>query len=456
MRRRRWMLGAAGALFLSACATYHPKPLPKGPDLARSPALTVPTRTLAVPGLKPHPFNAARGLDMTDVVTLAVLDNPELKALRLQAGVANAQLLQAGLLPNPQLSADFIHPTSGPPPISNGYSFGLTQDLSALVSRGTARAGAKAHKKQVNLDILWQEWQVAQQARQLFIRARSQTRLLKVLQTQRELNADNYQRDQKALQQGNLTLSAVSADLVGLVDADTQLRQVQRAHNKTWHALDALLGLQPGVKPRLRSANAVASLSKVRFQAATAKLAQRRPDLLALRAGYRSQEQAVREAILKQFPTLSVGLTHGKDTSDVHSIGFGVTLSLPLFNHNQGQIAIQRATRAALRQSYQARLDQAVNKAHELWRATRIMQRQLRSLRARLPELEQTTQAARRSFEQGNMSAGTYINLRSSLLAKRVELIRLQASLQEAQAALETLLGMPLSPTAWQTSGDAS
>jgi len=459
-RRTAWRAGrwlpAAAALALSACATYHARPLPQGPDLARSPRLTVPAKSLRIPGLQAHRFNAAHGLDMTDVVTLAVLNNPDLKAKRLQAGLARAQLLQAGLLPNPQVSASFLHPTGGPPPLANGYSLGLTQDLSALISRGAARAGAKAHKRQVNLDILWQEWQVAQQARQLFIRARSQARLLKVLRTQRKLNADNYRRDQTALQQGNLTLSAVSADLVGLVNADTQLRQVQRTDNKTWHALDALLGLKPGVKPRLRGSVSIAPLAQARFRAAVAELARRRPDLLALRAGYQSQEQAVREAILKQFPSLSVGLTQVSDTSKVHTIGFSVSLSLPLFNHNQGQIAIQRATRAALRQAYQARLDQAVNQAHELWRATRIMHRQLKTLRARLPELEQTTDAAQRSFQQGNMSAGTYINLRSSLLAKRVETIRLQASLHEAQAALETLLGMPLSPGAARHRGAAS
>ncbi len=434
----------AALLALSACATYRPHPLPGGPDLARTPALDVPVGHLSVPGLKPHAFHASHGLDMTDVVTLAVLDNPQLKAQRLQAGVARAQLLQAGLLPNPQVSASFIDATSGPPPLSNGYSTGLSEDLRALVTRGAARAGARAHVRQVNLDILWQEWQVAQQARQLFIRAEAQGRLLKVLHARRRLNARNYARDEKALRQGNLTLSSVSADLVGLVDADTQLRKVQRAANTTWHKLDALLGLEPGVKPKLRGPAALPPVSAAVFRKAVADLPRRRPDLLALQAGYQSQEEAVRKAILKQFPSFSVGLTKSRDTSDVHTIGFGVSLSLPLFNRNQGQIAIQRATRAALRQAYQARLDQAVNRAHELWRAARIMHRQLAALRRRLPQLEQTTRAARRSFEQGNMSAGTYINLRSSLLAKRVEVIRLDASLQRTRAALQTLLGMPL------------
>lgn len=431
-------------LLLSGCATYHAVPLPATADLAAAPALEVPVKTLHVPGLKPQPFDAANGLDMTEVVTLAVVNNPQLKAARMKAGVADAQLLQAGLLPNPQISPAFVHPTGGPPPIANGYSFGLSQDLTALITRGAARARARAHRGEVNLQILWQEWQVAQRARQLFIRAHAQAHLNRILQTQRRLLAGRYRRDRKALKEGNITLSTVAADLVGLVNAEGRLRVLQRQRNTTWHALDGLLGLQPGVEPQLTGSIHLAAFSAGAFKTAVAALPDRRPDLLALRLGYRSQEAAVREAILKQFPSLNVGLNQGRDTGEVRSVGFSVTLSLPIFNHNQGNIAIARATRAMLRQTYQERLDQAVNHAHELWRATQIMTRQLKTLHGQLPILERTTAAARRSFQHGDMSAGTYVTLRSSLLAKRAEAVKLRASLQQTQAALETLLGMTL------------
>ncbi len=455
-RGRALLLAVLSPLLLSACATYHPRPLPTGPDLAAAPRLQVPARMVQVPGLKPHPFNPANGLDMTELVTLAVVNNPDLKAQRLRAGVAGAELFQAGLLPDPQLSPAFVHPTGGPPPLSNGYSLGLSQDLSALVTRSAAQAGARAHQKQINLDILWQEWQVAQRARQLFVRVRSQERLQRILDTQRRLLEDRYRRDRKALHEGNLTLSVVSADLVGLVDAQTRLRRLQRARNQAWHALDGLLGLQPGVEPKLTGSTDLTAFSKAAFDAAVSRLPQRRPDLLALQYGYRSQEQAVRKAILRQFPALSVGLTGGQDTSEVRSVGIGVTLSLPLFNRNRGHIAIARATRALLRQTYQQRLDTAVNHAHELWCATRIMSKQLKTLQGQLPVLERTTAAARRSFQQGNMSAGTYISLRSNLLAKRAEAVQLQASLEETQAALETLLGMTIDTRHLSASGGAT
>lgn len=434
-------------LLLSACATYHAKPLPKTVDLTSTPTVRVPARALKIPGLtriKAHAFNPMRGLDMTQLVTLAVLNNPGLKVQRRRAGVADAQLLQAGLLPNPVISADFLHPTGGLPPLYNGRDFGLAQELTALVSRGAARAAAAAHKKQVNLEILWQEWQVAQKARQLFIRARAEARLDVVLRREHDLEADNYRRDEEALRLGNMTMGAASANLVALVNTNTQIRRVERQRNRTWHKLDALLGLKPQIELTLRGPIVLRPFSKAEFHAALGRLSQRRPDLLALRAGYESQEQAVREAILKQFPGLALNFVRGSDTNNIQTIGFGVKLSLPLFNHNQGQIAIQRATRAALYQAYQARLDQADNRADEAWEETRIMTSQMRALDSHLLELRHAAAMAERSFRHGNLSANAYISLRSTLFGKQIEAIRLKASWQEAQAGLETLLGMTL------------
>ena len=142
---------AACASLLCGCAIYHARALPTKPDLARSPALIVPLSDLGLPGLEPEPFDPAKGLTQINVITLAVVDNPRLKAVRKQAGVARAQLLEAGLLPDPQISGGLEKST-----LATGYTAGLAEDIQALVTRGAAKSAARAHLKQVNLDILWQ------------------------------------------------------------------------------------------------------------------------------------------------------------------------------------------------------------------------------------------------------------------------------------------------------------
>ncbi|HVS77065.1 MAG TPA: hypothetical protein VHE11_09030, partial [Steroidobacteraceae bacterium] len=285
---------AACAALVGGCAIYRPKPLPAGPDLARSPPLTLPAERFALPGLRPAPFDPARGLTETNVITLAVVDNPRLEAERLRAGVARAQLLEAGLLPDPQLSGGMSWSS-----VRTGYDAALGEEIRALVTRGAARQAAAAHARQVSLQILWQEWQVAAKARQLYIQLQAIAALRPVLAERRSLLGRVYAQDQASLRRGYVTAGGVTADFAAWRAADADWRSLQLEENEARHALDRLLGLEPGVRLRLSGAsNAQRPLSTAEYRAALAALPRRRPDLLALRAGYRSEEERLREAIL--------------------------------------------------------------------------------------------------------------------------------------------------------------
>ncbi len=424
---------------LAGCASYHPEPLPPAPDLTRAPELTVPAKEFLLPGLKPHPI-PAHGLDATTVVMLAVFNDPDLKAARLREGVADAQMLQAGLLPDPQLGVGFA--TSAR---NYGGALSLSEDVQALITRGAARAAASDTQKQVHLDILWQEWQVAARASQLFIQVRSDEATLCVLRDNARLLAGQYHADLRAMQRGNATAPVVSADLVQLSTAQAGVRQLETAINLATHQLNELLGLAPDVQPPLVGAMREPEIHRDEFRAAVAALPQRRADLLALRAGYQSQEEDLRKAILAQFPAMSAGLVMERDPVEgVNDFGPQVNLTLPIFNRNRGQIAIQRATRAVLHQTYQARLDAAVNEADEVWRADHILAAQLAGLTRQLVALKQRASAAEASLQENNLNTGTYAAMESSYLTKRAEVLQLRASLESARAALRILLGLPL------------
>jgi outer membrane protein TolC len=426
-------------LLLVGCAHYQPHPLPTAPDLARTPELTVPAQQFWLPGLPPHPVST-QGLDETMVVTLAVFNNPDLKAARLQAGVASAQLLQAGLLPDPQFGTSLAFS-----PLNYGGGLGLSEEIQALITRGAAKAAANANQKQINLNILWQEWQVAAQAQQLFIQSRADDQIQHVLNASHALLEDRYVRDRTAMLRGDETSVTVAADLNALADADTTLRQLETEVNLNRHELNALLGLQPDVQLHLIGPIKMLALTQSQFDAALAQLPHQRADLLALRAGYQSQEENLRCAVLAQFPAMSAGVNLERDPVEgVNDFGPAVSLTLPVFNRNRGHVAIERATRAELWQTYQARLDAAESQADQVWRAEQIMSAQLEDLNAQLPLLARAATAAEESFRQHNLNAGLYVSTRSAFLAKQEEAIRLRASLDTARSALRILLGLPL------------
>ena len=91
--------------FLTACQTYEPAPLGERPELLSDvAALTISPSDLPLPELGAHRFDPSAPLDMDEVAMIAVVNNPDLKAMRGQLGVAEAQAFAAGLLPNPQFS----------------------------------------------------------------------------------------------------------------------------------------------------------------------------------------------------------------------------------------------------------------------------------------------------------------------------------------------------------------
>ncbi len=432
---------------LGGCATYTPRPLPVTPNLTIPPRLTISPERFACLPLKTHAFNAKNGLDITNVAVLAALGNPDLNAMRQQAGVARAQLFSARLLPDPQVSARLDYPKG--PHLVTAYEFGLNYDLNYFVTRKAGVKEAAATAGKVDLDILWQEWQVIQKARTLFIQYIFEEEKLEVLKQIQRLYSSRYARSSRALQEGNLTLDVTGTDLTAKIDADTQVHDMEQLINKIQHELNALLGMAPEVKLKLIPPPTPPKIfDEMDLKQFVSGMPLRRPDLLALRAGYESQEAKVHKAVLGQFPTLSVGIKFSRDTSNVHTIGHETVLTLPFFNRNRGKIAVERATRKQLRQEYQARIDQAYGESDLIWTKQRLFMKQQRQLQKYLPTLADMVDKARRAYRDQNIAPLTYLNLENTLANKRLKSIDLTQGLWETSIALDTLLALPSTPGA--------
>jgi outer membrane protein TolC len=129
----RLLSACALLVVLSGCATYRPATLDLAPPLLPSLA------SLRHPGAAlPAP------LSVRAVAYLAVENNPDLRAAHARIGVAAAQVLAAGLLPNPQATASFTPVLGGPPPTFPAFSAGLSEDVRALVTLSARREAAQA------------------------------------------------------------------------------------------------------------------------------------------------------------------------------------------------------------------------------------------------------------------------------------------------------------------------
>ena len=238
-----------------------------------------------------------------------------------------------------------------------------------------------------------------------------------------------------------LTVDAADSALVAWQDADRQRNDLQRQQSKTQHDLDALLGLAPNVELKLVDSVALRTLSDVAVEQAANALAQRRPDLLALKAGYAAQDARYREAILAQFPAFNLGLTRAQDTGGLVTHGFTLALTLPLLNGNRGNIRIEEATRQRLHYEYEVRLNAARADVIRLLADRRLLSKQLDTLQQHLPDLDKAADRARAALASGALDAAGYVSFESVRIAKHVEAANLRQALLENRIALLTLVG---------------
>jgi outer membrane protein TolC len=313
-----------------------------------------------------------------------------------------------------------------------------------LLTLSTRKAEAAAAQKSVELDLLWQEWQVVSQARLLFVRAISLRQQLEILQRTRQLFEERYGATSAAMNRGDETLQTVTPDLVALRAAEMQQRDLDQLILRNKHELNALLGLLPEAEISLAGLRPLPRIDDRSLESHLEDLASRRPDLLALKAGYDADEERVRQAIIEQFPRLSIGSNNAKDTSAIVTQSVSVTVSLPVFDQNQGKIAIERATRGQLRAEYQARLNDAYSAAARLLTEIRLLESQYEASRKSQRELSATAATVRSAFQAKNIDERTYIDLQSSLLAQELAVAKLSQSILEQRVMLQTLIGSDL------------
>ena len=421
---------ALTSLALAGCAHYSSLPLVQTPPLAPSVA--------ALPGFAP-----GAPLGVAQVTTLALQYNPDLRAARARHGLAQAQLLQSGILPNPSFAGALLPLISGAGTVT-AWNIGLTQDIKSLITYRARRRAAGYAAQQVDAEILWREWQVAGQARQFAVALIAGERSRPLLVEAFDLLSHRNAVLQQALAAGNATLVTAAPTLVALQSARTHLQTLDQKQLSLRHQLNAVVGLTPdAVIPLVRTID-LPPFDPPTIRADLTTLADRRPDLLALRLGYDAQDANVRVAILSQFPDLIFGGTATSDNSRVINGGPQATLGLPIFDRNQGNVAIANATRVQLHEEYTARLAAAAGQVGALLSEMDQLSKQLAIVRRDLPAARLAAQRAANAFGASNLDERSYVDLVVNRYTKEQEIVTLELGMLDRQVALQTLLGAGL------------
>ena len=433
---------------LAGCAFYHREPL-VGSDtekLLASPdrnALAQGAGHLHHPLIAPVTLDFSRPLTSDEVTVIAVLANPDLRALRMKEGVAAAQVFASGLFPDPQISGgvdQLLSPKDQG--LVNGYSGSVGLDLlGALATRAVERKIARSAQNQARLDIAWQEWTTAGQARVLAIRLPYQTEAASLAKQA----ADSANRililTLEATQRGDLKGEDLEARRIAAADATVRAAATARDAETSRLELNRLLGLRPEEALDLVGPAPLATWitpdAAALFESARAQ----RLDLQALAAAYDGQEATLHRAILGQYPRLGITLARARDTSAVHTLSPAVNFDLPLWNRNAGVIDLVRADRSRLRAEYAARLHQTRAEIAALVAGINRDEAARSAVAAGMADVTRIADSFDESAKRGDVTLPVADSARAAAIDKQIQLLGLEQSCAEQRIALALATG---------------
>jgi hypothetical protein len=255
--------------------------------------------------------------------------------------------------------------------------------------------------------------------------------------------ADRYAASARARDRGDVSLQVNAADLAAKLDAEAQAAQARHDADKARLDLNGVLGLQASVRLPLAPGRAFATYSPEEVRSAEASLPTRRPDLLALQAGYRAQDAHLRKAVIAQFPLVSLAYNYAKDPAGTTTRGVAAVVGAPITGNRFAEAKVQGATREQLRAEYQARLDQTSGEVAAAVTEVASATAQAEAIRAEAPRLEALAAPAAAALRRGDLDSAAYLGLAQNIIAKRADLDDRDLARRLAEIQLETALFLP-------------
>jgi len=378
------------------------------------------------------------GLSVDAAVAIALRSNHRLRARRESRGVAEAQLLAAGLLPDPEFDLRAL--ASGALEATLGLDV-----IQALILRERKEGAAKLAIEDVDLEIAEAEWELALEVERTWYRsfyAREKTRTLRSMSGAAESIA---QAQRVAQDQGEESVLAVLDAESAVIELDIEAEAAAEAEVAANLALLGALGLPSSLEVTLAAPARADSVGDEGTHAEVMRVAR-----FDLRRALLQQRRALVEldlASAQRWSEFLVGPSIESDPEEGLDPGLAIAFSLPLFSGNRGQIAEAAAQARFAAAEYVATMFEAsveLSKVQDAHRRARIRAASWRD--ELLPRSRRALEFVERGVETGQISR---IEMWRRLgEARRRELAALDAEreLDETRIALKRAIGPLTSP----------
>ncbi|MBP5997813.1 MAG: TolC family protein [Azonexus sp.] len=380
-------------------------------------------------------------LSLSEAETLWQEHNRELQLAKAAVSGAEADVLTADRLSNPQVSLNLtqISPWSG-------YGSGPWKDkkmdnvlrLDQLIERGGKRdlrvkgASALLGASRHDLDDT---------GRLMLLNLQQTYYDLRLAQDKRRLAGETAATYDKALETGRLRLKAGDISQVELsrmqIDksrADNDARQTQAELEQAQVALAYLIGRESDAALLVADDN----WPSVGDQQLKRGDLEQRPDVAAARLRVAAAEATRDLAKAQKTRDVTFGLQyeHNMQSEPTNSYGFGVSVPLFIWHEYEGEIGRAEADLSAARLLYERTLAQATGSSDQASSALRSAEERLRRLETGLlADAERVARAAELAYSRGAMNLMDLLDARRTQRQVQIEAATARADYAKALAA---------------------
>ena len=293
----------------------------------------------------------AGDLSVNDAVEIALLNNRGLQATFERLGVAQADLVQAGLLRNPLLDAEARFAGGG-----SGFHLGLAEDFLSVFFIPLRKRVAASEFEAAKLMVTGEVLDVAARARKAFYEAQASEQALDLRRTVFETTAASFDLSKRLHDAGNITLLDMSNDQAFYEQSKLDLAEAESEVLVSRERLNVLMGAWGHetewklTSKLLELPDKELSTNDVEKQAIASSL-----DLAAVKQQFTTV--AARLGIVRPgllFQDASFGPNAEKDLGGGCSVGPEFSIPLPLFDQGQAAIAGVRAMLRRTQEDYAA------------------------------------------------------------------------------------------------------
>lgn len=446
------------AALLAGCASYQAEPISSSANAAAFDARTLndPRLEQFVQASLPTQPDAA-GSPTWDLGTLtlaAVYFHPDLDVARAKLAVSQAGVTTARQRPNPTLNFTGIFGTAAvagtiPPavaPITIGPVINFI--VETFGKRGARTAQAQYLTESARWDLATAGWQVRSRVRTALLNLWAGQLRLALAQRRLTLQHQLVALLESRFSSGEASSLDVTRERINRAQVELSIRDTERS------VADARAQLATAIGVPLRALDGV-TVALDAFgnpqipsgDLASGELRQRaltsRTDAQATLAEYEAAQSALQLQVANQYPNLTLGSGYNYDFG-VNKFILSPAIDLPIFNHNEGQIAQALANRQQAAATFTALQGQIIGAIDLASVAYRTATQSLATADALLVDEQRRQRQVASSFRAGEVDRPTFVTTELELAV--IQALRLDALIVQRQAlgGLEDALQQPI------------